>query len=211
MRLRGVRSHGAEDRSRASSLSIATATVAVLGCALAFGVGLPSPAAQALASPHAGKSGSGPFGGDPFTNRDSAPASSAAVAASATPAAQSTIEVEANLTDVTISPAVMGSTYLPPFGGMGSFDSSTDSFWPSFLSDLEDQVYTGSIRWPGGILAQYYDFRSPLPRTQEPLPRNPKIDAPGRLDRRSGQPPPNRNRPQSRNDIDPAQPETASR
>ncbi len=53
----------------------------------------------------------------------------------------------------------MGSTYLPPFGGMGSFDSSTDSFWPSFLDDLENQVYTGSMRWPGGILAQYYDFR----------------------------------------------------
>jgi hypothetical protein len=37
--------------------------------------------------------------------------------------------------------------------------------------------------------------RPPLPRTQETLPRSSKIRSPDRLDRRSGQPPPDRSRP----------------
>jgi hypothetical protein len=37
--------------------------------------------------------------------------------------------------------------------------------------------------------------RPPLPRTQDPLPRDPKIHLPGRLDRRPRQPPPDRSRP----------------
>src|SRR6202000_1866131 len=43
-------------------------------------------------------------------------------------------------------------------GGRCSFDASTDSFWPSFLGDLQSKVYTGSLRWPGGITSQYYDW-----------------------------------------------------
>jgi alpha-N-arabinofuranosidase len=73
-------------------------------------------------------------------------------------AATSAIEVEPGETEGTISPSVMGSAYLPPFGGMGSFDSATDSFVPGFVSDLQNQVYTGSLRWPGGITSQYYDW-----------------------------------------------------
>ncbi len=134
-------------------------TVAVLGCALALCLGVSSPAARAAVSHQTTESGSVPFGGDPLTNRGSVPAGPAVTGAGTTPDARSTIEVDANRPEGTISPEVMGSTFLPPFDGMGSFDPSTDSFWPSFVGALEDQVYAGSIRWPGGILAQYYDFR----------------------------------------------------
>jgi alpha-N-arabinofuranosidase len=80
-------------------------------------------------------------------------------AAATGPATATTIQVLANQRGATISPAVMGSTYLDAFGGMGSFDTGTDSFDPSFLKTLHTKVYTGSLRFPGGINAQYYDWR----------------------------------------------------
>jgi alpha-L-arabinofuranosidase len=83
------------------------------------------------------------------------------------PAATASIEVQANQSDGTISQAVMGSTYLDPFDGMGSFDAQTGSFYPSFLSALHNEVYTGSLRFPGGINAQYYDWRRAIgPQSQ---------------------------------------------
>jgi alpha-N-arabinofuranosidase len=73
--------------------------------------------------------------------------------------APTTIEIEANQTDGTISPGVMGSGYLAPFGGMGSFDAATGRQYPSFLRQLRDDVYTGGLRFPGGITAEYYDWK----------------------------------------------------
>jgi alpha-L-arabinofuranosidase len=75
------------------------------------------------------------------------------------PATTASIEVQANQSDGTIFPAVMGSTYLDPFDGMGSFDAQTGNFYSSFVSALKNEVYTGSLRFPGGINAQYYDWR----------------------------------------------------
>src|SRR6201999_5706 len=41
------------------------------------------------------------------------------------------------------------------------------SFYPSFLSALNQDVYTGSLRFPGGINAQYYDWRRAIgPQSQ---------------------------------------------
>jgi len=79
--------------------------------------------------------------------------------ASAQGAATTSIEVQANQPGSTVSQGVMGSTYLDAFGGMGSFDEKTNSFYPSFLEALKKDVYTGSLRFPGGINAQYYDWR----------------------------------------------------
>jgi alpha-L-arabinofuranosidase len=89
------------------------------------------------------------------SGNDTAPAQTTATA----PAATTSIEVQADQRRGTVSPAVMGSTYLNAFGGMGSFDEKTDSFYPSFLNALKNEVYTGSLRFPGGINAQYFDWR----------------------------------------------------
>lgn len=85
--------------------------------------------------------------------------SDSTTAASTAPVTTTAIEVQANQRQGEVSQAVMGSTYLDAFGGMGSFDESTDTFYPSFLSALKNEVYTGSLRFPGGINAQYYDWR----------------------------------------------------
>jgi alpha-L-arabinofuranosidase len=59
----------------------------------------------------------------------------------------------------TIAPAVFGSTLLSPDGGMGAFDASAGTFWPSFLEDLSNDVYVGSLRFPGGITAESYQWQ----------------------------------------------------
>ncbi len=58
----------------------------------------------------------------------------------------------------TINPGVFGSDYLAPFAGMGSFDPDADAFWPSFTSQLTSEVGAGSLRFPGGITAQSYQW-----------------------------------------------------
>ena len=84
-----------------------------------------------------------------------------------TAAATTSIDIETGQARGTIAPAVMGSDYLYPFAGMGSFDSSTDSFFPSFLTDLSDDVFTGSLRFPGGITADFYQWKRAIgPQSQ---------------------------------------------
>ncbi len=57
-----------------------------------------------------------------------------------------------------INPAVFGSDYLAPFGGMGSFDAASGGFWPSFTTQLTSGVGAGSLRFPGGITGQSYQW-----------------------------------------------------
>ena len=57
-----------------------------------------------------------------------------------------------------ISPGVFGSDYLAPFNGMGSFDTATGAFWPSFTTQLTSEVGAGSLRFPGGITGQSYQW-----------------------------------------------------
>jgi alpha-N-arabinofuranosidase len=108
-----------------------------------------------------------------------AAAGSVAASSDTTALAQSTatttstsIEIEASQSDGTVSQGVMGSAYLDAFGGMGSFDEKTDSFYPSFVDALKTDVYTGSLRFPGGINAEYYDWRRAIgpqsERTENP-------------------------------------------
>jgi alpha-N-arabinofuranosidase len=59
----------------------------------------------------------------------------------------------------TISPAVFGSDFLAPFGGMGSFEPSAGGFAASFLDQLHGSVYTGSLRFPGGITGESYQWQ----------------------------------------------------
>jgi alpha-L-arabinofuranosidase len=58
----------------------------------------------------------------------------------------------------TIAPGVFGSTMLAPAAGMGAFDPAAGTFWPSFWNDLTKGVYVGSMRFPGGITAESYDW-----------------------------------------------------
>jgi alpha-N-arabinofuranosidase len=73
--------------------------------------------------------------------------------------APSTIVVKADHPVGKISPAVFGSTLLAPAAGMGAFDLSTGTFWRSFWNDLTDRVYVGSLRFPGGITAESYQWQ----------------------------------------------------
>jgi alpha-N-arabinofuranosidase len=57
-----------------------------------------------------------------------------------------------------VSPALFGSDFLAPFGGMGSFDAGSDAFWPSFTAQLTSAVGAGSLRFPGGITGQSYQW-----------------------------------------------------
>lgn len=57
-----------------------------------------------------------------------------------------------------IDPGVFGSDYLAPFGGMGSFDANSGVFWPSFTTQLTSEVGAGSLRFPGGITGQSYQW-----------------------------------------------------
>jgi alpha-N-arabinofuranosidase len=57
-----------------------------------------------------------------------------------------------------VSPAVFGSDFLAPFGGMGSFDATSNAFWPSFTAQLSSAVGAGSLRFPGGITGQSYQW-----------------------------------------------------
>jgi len=98
------------------------------------------------------------------------PATSAAATA---PAPSTSIVVNANNPGSPIAPALFGADYLAPFGGMGSFDASTDSFWPSFLGQVRGVVAPGSLRFPGGIAAEAYDWERAIgpqsQRTDNPI------------------------------------------
>lgn len=84
--------------------------------------------------------------------------SGAAFAGTAT-AATTTINVGSGQPGGEIPPAVMGSVYLYSFAGMDSFDSATNAFDPFFLSDLSNDVFTGSLRFPGGIESDFYQWK----------------------------------------------------
>ncbi|MGH8979420.1 MAG: NEW3 domain-containing protein [Acidimicrobiales bacterium] len=73
-------------------------------------------------------------------------------------APQTSIVLTANRSTGTVDQATMGSDYLAPFGGMGSFDTKTDSQYRSFIQQLHSSVYAGSLRFPGGITADTYHW-----------------------------------------------------
>jgi alpha-N-arabinofuranosidase len=71
---------------------------------------------------------------------------------------QTSVTVDTSHPGAVVSPAVFGSDYLAPFGGMGSFDATSGAFWPSFTSQLTSSVGAGSLRFPGGITGQSYQW-----------------------------------------------------
>jgi alpha-N-arabinofuranosidase len=77
------------------------------------------------------------------------------------PPPATTITVDAADPGATVSPALFGSDFLAPFGGMGSFNDATDAFYPSFLSQTS-QISPGSLRFPGGITAQSYQWENAI-------------------------------------------------
>jgi alpha-L-arabinofuranosidase len=93
------------------------------------------------------------------------------------PAPPTAISVDTAHPGATISPALFGSDFLAPDGGMGAWDGApldnAGGFDPSFLSDVQGPVYTGSLRFPGGITAQAYDWTRAVgaqsDRTDNPL------------------------------------------
>jgi alpha-L-arabinofuranosidase len=93
------------------------------------------------------------------------------------PAPPTAISVDTTHPGATISPALFGSDFLGPDGGMGAWDGApldnTGTFDPAFLSDLQGPVYTGSLRFPGGITAEAYDWTRAVgaqsTRTDNPL------------------------------------------
>lgn len=68
------------------------------------------------------------------------------------------ITIETDHSAGQVAQSVLGSAYLWPFGGMGSFDSTTGHFYPKFVQQLQHTVYTGSLRFPGGITADNYHW-----------------------------------------------------
>ena len=68
------------------------------------------------------------------------------------------ITVDTSSPGAAIDPGVFGSDYLAPFGGMGSFDAESGAFWPSFTRQLSSEVGAGSLRFPGGITGQSYQW-----------------------------------------------------
>jgi alpha-L-arabinofuranosidase len=75
-----------------------------------------------------------------------------------TPPPATSITVDTASPGEAINPGVFGSDYLAPFGGMGSFDADSGAFWPSFTTQLTTEVGAGSLRFPGGITAQSYQW-----------------------------------------------------
>jgi alpha-N-arabinofuranosidase len=75
-----------------------------------------------------------------------------------TPPPATSIVVDTAHPGSAINPAVFGSDYLAPFGGMGSFDAASGAFWPSFTTQLTSGVGAGSLRFPGGITGQSYQW-----------------------------------------------------
>jgi alpha-N-arabinofuranosidase len=80
------------------------------------------------------------------------------------------ILVEANEPLSRIDPSVMGSDYLDLYGGMGTFDAATGTFYRSFVNDLSSSVYVGSLRFPGGITAQTYQWKRAIGPLSRRLP-----------------------------------------
>jgi alpha-N-arabinofuranosidase len=91
------------------------------------------------------------------------------------------VTINAGRPQATIAPAVFGSTMLAPDGDMGAFDTSTGTFWPSFLHDLTKGVYVGSLRFPGGITAESYQWQRAIGPQAGRLP-NPIAPANGPSD-----------------------------
>jgi alpha-N-arabinofuranosidase len=75
-----------------------------------------------------------------------------------TPPPATSITVDTAHPGSAINPAVFGSDYLAPFGGMGSFDAVSGAFWPSFTTQLTSGLGVGSLRFPGGITGQSYQW-----------------------------------------------------
>jgi alpha-N-arabinofuranosidase len=78
------------------------------------------------------------------------------------PPPATTITVDGANPGAPVSPDLFGSDFLAPFGGMGSFNDASGAFYPSFLSQVESQVSPGSLRFPGGITAQSYQWENAI-------------------------------------------------
>jgi alpha-N-arabinofuranosidase len=74
------------------------------------------------------------------------------------PSPATSITVDTTHPGAAVSPAVFGSDFLAPFAGMGSFDATSDGFLPSFTAQLTSAVGAGSLRFPGGITGQSYQW-----------------------------------------------------
>lgn len=68
------------------------------------------------------------------------------------------VTVQAGQAGALVHPAVLGQAYLWPFAGMGSYNAQKDAFYPSFLHQLETVVHPGSLRYPGGITAESFQW-----------------------------------------------------
>lgn len=67
----------------------------------------------------------------------------------------------------TVSRAVLGHDDMWPFGGMGSYSAQGGRFFPQFLRELRSGVSPGSLRYPGGITAEYFHWmRAVGPQSQ---------------------------------------------
>jgi alpha-N-arabinofuranosidase len=75
-----------------------------------------------------------------------------------TPPPVTSITVDTASPGEAINPGVFGSDVLAPFDGMGSFDAASGAFWPSFVTQLASGVGAGSLRFPGGITGQSYQW-----------------------------------------------------
>jgi alpha-L-arabinofuranosidase len=78
--------------------------------------------------------------------------------AAAAPVPAASLVVDTTQPGATISRAAFGSDFLAPFGGMGSYDASAGTFWPSFTNQLHGTVFAGSLRFPGGITGESYQW-----------------------------------------------------
>jgi len=84
------------------------------------------------------------------------PGSPAAVPGS--PQAATSIVVGASPGHGTVSRAVLGHDDMWPFGGMGSYSAQSGRFSPQFLRQLRNGVSPGSLRYPGGITAEFFHW-----------------------------------------------------
>jgi alpha-N-arabinofuranosidase len=87
--------------------------------------------------------------------------------------ASTAIVVDGTQPGAKISNADFGADFLAPDGGMGSFDTATGAFYPSFVRQLGTSAYVGSLRFPGGITAESYDWERAIgpesQRTDNPI------------------------------------------
>lgn len=81
-----------------------------------------------------------------------------ATAAPAVASGTATIAVDATTTGPTVAKEVLGHAYLWQNAGLGSFDVANDSFYGSFIDQL-NVMQPGSLRYPGGTTAEVFHWQ----------------------------------------------------